>query len=88
MTSTGTKIDKTTTVNIVLVIALIGAAATGAIKLGHMDMTLQGTNRGIMELKAAVDRNTLQIGNDSKTQAVQGVQIRDLERRIRHLEAK
>jgi hypothetical protein len=53
-----------------------------------MDMTLQGTNRGIMELKAAVDRNTMQISSDSRTQAVQGVKLQDLERRIQKLEGK
>lgn len=81
-------LDSTTRVNLGILGTLVSMAAVGAFYFAGLKASFASVDESLQEVKDALERNTRQIADSSKTQAVMDVQIEELRRRILELERR
>lgn len=86
-------IDQTTKVNLGILGTLLVSAVGGAAFMSSLKTSVDSMAQGLTEVKTAIDRNTHQIANDGREQAVmqatlaaQADTIRSLTKRVEVLE--
>lgn len=79
-------IDKTTKVNLGILGTLVSMAAVGAFWFSGLKTSFVSVDESLQKVEVALDRNTRQIAEASKSQAVLDSRMRDLERRILEIE--
>ena len=83
-----TKIDATTSVNIGILITMLGAVWYFATNLGQLRSGIDRLNEQTADVKRAIDRNTAQLASDGKTLSALQAVVSSLQERVGKLEQR
>jgi len=79
-------IDTTTKVNLGILGTLVAMAAAGAFYFGGLKATAVSVDQSLKSMRAALDRNTMEIQKGNTLDAVFDSRVNELERRVTEIE--
>jgi len=79
-------LDRTTKVNVGILVTLLASTGGGAAYLTTMNTNVLGVTKSLGEVKQAIDRITVQLQHDGKSLAVLQALVQTLDRRVADLE--